>query len=156
MGIAACSPQPVTPGIVTFVPADFKTAYPAFASVPDAVLTGYFGIATLFLNNSCCSIVQDAPTRALLLNLVVAHIAALLAGENGQPGQGVVGRINSASEGSVSVSTEMMAKSESAAYWQQTQYGAMFWQATLVYRTARYVPPVCGPVGFSPWDAWPQ
>lgn len=156
MGIDACTPQPVTPGIVTFDPAAFIVAYPAFATVPSPVLTANFMLATLMLNNSCCSIVQDAPTRAILLNLITAHITALLNGENGQPPQGIVGRINSASEGSVSVGTEMLAKTESASYWQQTQYGSIFWQATLVYRTARYVPPCNAGFGFSPWDAWPQ
>ena len=155
MGISPCAPQPVTPGIVTFVPADFTAAFPAFASVPTGVLTANFGFATLMLNNSCCSVVRDAPTRANLLNLMTAHITALLNGTNGQPPQGVVGRISSAAEGSVSLSTEMLAKSESASYWQQTPWGAMFWQATIGYRTAHYVAPVCGPSGFSPWDGWP-
>lgn len=157
MGIAGCAPTPITPGVVTFDPAAFQTAYPAFNQVPTEVLTANFALATLLLNNSCCSAVKDAPTRALLLNLVVAHVTALLNGVNGQPPQGVVGRINSASEGSVSVGTDMLAKSESASYWQQTPWGAQFWQSTVVYRTAHYVPPVCGPgSGFSPWDAWPQ
>lgn len=156
MGISPCTPNPVTPGIVTFDPVAFAAAFPMFALVSGAALTANFGYATLMLDNSCCSVVKDAPTRALLLNLATAHITALLNGVNGQPPQGVVGRINQAQEGSVSVSTEMLAKTESAAYWQQTPWGAQYWASTLKYRTARYVPP-CHASGF--WDAvsgWPE
>jgi hypothetical protein len=155
VGIDACTNTPVTKGIVTFDATAFKTAFPAFASVPDAILAANFQFATLMLQNSCCSVVEDAPTRAVLYQLAVCHITALLNGVNGEPPSGVVGRISNATEGSVSATTEMMTQSESAAYWNQTQWGAMYWRMTAQYRTARYVPP-CGPQGFSPWDAWPQ
>ena len=149
----------VTPGIVTFDPTAFRTAFPAFASISDAILNGNFTYATLLLNNSCCSVVKDAPTRAQLLNLIVAHITSLLNGANAQPPQGVVGRIANASEGSVSVGTEMLTLSESAAYWNQTPWGAMYWRMTAQYRAATYIPPVCDygyGYGVGPWDAWPQ
>ena len=155
MGIDACAATPITPGVVTFDPSAFVTAFPAFASVPGASLTMNFGFATLMLENSCCSAVKDAPTRAMLLNLAVAHITALLNGVNGQPPQGVVGRVSDATEGSVSVTAEFQAQSESAAYWNQTPWGAMYWRATAQYRTAHYFPPACA-AGPSPWDAWPQ
>lgn len=144
MAVVPCpspTPQPVR-GIVVFEPAVFKTQYPAFATVADATLQLDFDIATLFLNNSCCSVVKDAPTRERLLYMLVAHIAALLQGQNGQPPSGVVGRVNSATEGTVSVglayANEM---SMSEAYFSQTPYGAMFWQATATYRAFHYVPP---------------
>jgi hypothetical protein len=155
MGITACAATPPTPGIVTFDPVAFQAAFPAFATVPSAALDLNFQYATQFLNNSCCSVVCDAPTRASLLNLIVAHITALLNGVNGQPPQGVVGRISNATEGSVSVASEMVAKSESASYWQQTPWGAMYWRMTAQYRSARYFPP-CDAGGAFPWNAWPQ
>jgi Protein of unknown function (DUF4054) len=143
-----------TPGIVAFDPAAFQAAYPSFASVSGAALTSNFGLATLYLNNSYCSVVQDAPTRAQLLNLATAHITALLNGVNGQPPSGVVGRISNATQGSVSVQMEYKTNSEAAAFWQQTQWGAAFWAATAVYRTMRYVrPSYCGDAS---WEAWPQ
>jgi Protein of unknown function (DUF4054) len=158
MSIEACAPIPVTPGIVVFDPTDFQTRYPAFATVSDAALQQNFNQATLMLENSCCSIVKDAPTREILLNLATAHITALLNGVNGQPPQGIVGRVSSAQEGSVSVQAEMLTQSMSAAYWMQTPWGAAFWQMTLPFRTARYIPP-SGGVGFGyddAWNAWPQ
>lgn len=138
---------------MTFDPAAFVQAFPAFATVPQAALTANFALACLQLNNSCGSVVCDAPTRAQLLNLLVAHITALLNGANGQPPQGVVGRIAQASEGSVSVSAEWAASvSSSEAYYIQTPWGAAYWQATLPYRTARYVPPC----DFDYCEGWPQ
>lgn len=156
MGISPCTPNPITPGVVTFDPEAFQQAYPCFASVNATALEGNFALATLMLDNSCCSIVCDAPTRAQLLNLITAHITALLNGVNGQPGQSVVGRINQAQQGSVSVATEMLAKTESAAYWQQTQWGAFYWTATVKYRTGRYVPPCNAGAGFGGFGAWPE
>lgn len=156
MGISPCASVPVTPGIVTFDAAAFKVAYPAFAGLSDPVLTANFGMATLQMNNSCCSAVKDAPTRALLLNLLVAHISALLNGANGQPPQGIVGRVSQASEGAVSVSADYSSSvNDSEAYYIQTPWGAQYWQSTLPYRTARYIPP-CDSDGAFPWDAWPQ
>lgn len=152
MGIEACAVTPITPGKVTFDPAAFIVSFPAFASVPPELLSMYFDYATLLLENNCCGKVKDAPTRAMLLNLVTAHITALMSGVNGNPPQGVVGRIASATEGSVSVSTEMMAQSESASWWNQTPWGAMYWRMIAQYRTAAYIPP-CGD-GY-PVFGWP-
>ncbi|MGC8517914.1 MAG: DUF4054 domain-containing protein [Steroidobacteraceae bacterium] len=105
-----------------------------------AALVSNFGTATLMLNNSYRSVVQDAPTRASLLNLLTAHITYLLNGANGQPPSGVVGRISEAVQGSITVQTEFRSDSEAASFFQQSQWGAMFWQATTVYRRFRYVP----------------
>lgn len=97
-----------------------------------------FTFATLLLDNSCRSIVCDATLREQLLNLLVAHVAALLQGENGQAPQGIVGRVDSASEGSISVSAEYASLvGQSMAYYVQTTYGAMFWQMTAAFRAFR-------------------
>lgn len=123
--------------VVIFDPAAFKLAYPQFAAVSDGMLTNYFGLATLYLSNTDCSIVQDIPKRTTLLWLLTAHIVYLSGALNpdGQPG--LVGRISSATEGSVSVSTEMP-MTPSSAWFMQTQWGAMFWQSTLSLRSFRY------------------
>jgi Protein of unknown function (DUF4054) len=162
MPVSPCpspSPQPQR-GVVTFDAADFKLKYPAFATVDDTLLQGDFDIATMFLNNSCCSIVRDAPTRERLLYMVTAHVAALLQGENGQAPSGMVGRVSSGAEGSVSATTEYAKDmSMSEAYFTQTKYGAMFWQATVAYRNFHYVPPPnFGCIGRgSPWGGpWPR
>lgn len=155
MGIETCAPTPVTPGIVTFDPVAFVASFPMFTTVPASALSANFLFATLLLDNSCCSVVKDAPTRALLLNLITAHITALFNGVNGDPPQGVVGRVNSATEGSVSVQVDFKTESEAAAYFNQTQWGAMYWRATAQYRLARYFPP-CRLEGIFPFNAWPQ
>jgi len=159
MGFSSCTPTVITPGIVTFDPAAFAQAFPAFASVPAGALSNNFALAQLQLENDCCSVVCDAPTRASLLNLITAHITALLNGVNGQPPQGVVGRISQAQQGSVSVQTEFESESEAAAYYAQTPWGLQYWQSTLRWRTAHYVPAhdyCCGGQGGGAWDAWPQ
>jgi hypothetical protein len=153
MSIAPCSPATVTPGIVVFNPTAFAARYPSFATVTEAALQQNFNQACLMLDNSCCSVVRDAPTREILLNLATAHITALLNGVNGQPPQGVVGRVSQAQEGSVSVQAEFEAKSESAAFWAQSPWGLAFWTATLKYRTARYIPPQHH---FGGMDGWPE
>jgi len=142
----------VTPGIVAFDPAAFVVAFPAFATVPSPQLTQNFNFACLQLNNTLTSIVQDEPTRASLLNLLTAHVTALLNGVNGQAPSGVVGRIASAAQGSVNAATEFDVKSFSEAYYAQTPWGVQFWQSTVAYRTARYVRPCLN----DSWNAWPQ
>jgi len=158
--IAAC-PPPSTPihGVVTFVPGDFKTAYPEFATIADAVLMANFSLATLQLNNSCGSTVCDAPLRELLLNLLVAHITTLRNGANGQPAPGMVGRIGYAIEGSVAATAEMGPQVYGQGYYSQTQWGSAYWASTSRWRQAVYVPaPVtCADIlvpGFFPTPRW--
>jgi len=103
---------------------------------PAALL--YFAEAQLYLNNTPTAIVEDVATRAVLLNMLVAHIAAI-AIARAPGGGGIVGRVASASEGSVSVSADMQLPG-SAAWFAQTAYGAAYWQATAQYRTMRYRP----------------
>lgn len=126
-------------GAVVFVPGNFRAVYPAFATLADAVLNDCFARATLILDNTEASPVQDVAQRGVLLNLLVAHIAALSYGEHGQAPSGLVGRVNSATQGSVTVSTDYGAVSQSQAWFAQTQYGAQYWQMTAQYRTLRWV-----------------
>lgn len=162
MTISACPPPtPCTPGVVVFVPADFQAKYPAFATVSADALSESFDLATLQLNNSCGSLVKDAVRREKLLNLLTAHITALKDGSNGQPPPGIVGRVDKATEGSVSVSADMGTMVYGQAYYAQTQWGLLYWQSTASFRSMRYVPapPTCadfnGGVGF-PGSYWPN
>lgn len=135
--------------MVVFDPAAFKLAYPAFATVADPALQVSFSLAELQLNNSCGSLVKNANTRELLLNLLVAHITALKDGQNGQPPAGIVGHVDKAQEGTVSVSASVGTMVYGQAYYMQTQWGALFWQSTARFRTMRYIPapPVCADFG---------
>lgn len=128
---------------VVFDPEAFKAAYPAFANVPDAALQQYFKIATRYLSNKDCSIVQDLEERETLLWMLVAHIGQLYGALNpggAADGASAVGRTSSATEGSVSVSFDMGPVSRNSAWFLQTQYGAAFWEATAYLRGFRYRP----------------
>lgn len=135
-------------GVVVFNYATWIARYPEFVAVTEPTATLYFNEATIYLNNTDCSLVVDTSKRAVLLNMLTAHIAALNAkGPTGQPSNPLVGRIDSATEGSVSVHADMPA-SPSAAWFMQTSYGAAYWQATSQYRTARYIPGPVTPIPF--------
>lgn len=125
---------------VTFDPTAFKLRYPEFAALGNPLLAAYFAEATLYLNNGDDSKVSDLTVRAILLNMLVAHLSMLNAGANGAAPSDLVGRVSQASEGSVSVTADMGATPGSAAWYMQTKYGAAFWQASLPFRTFAYVP----------------
>jgi len=135
----------MTTGIVVFDPAAFKARYPEFATATDAQLQGCFDEACLIVDNTACSVVRQVERRTTLLWMLTAHIAALTIGVNGQAPSGLVGRVDSATEGSVSVHADWSGASASQAWYLQTPYGAMFWQVTSIYRRFRYIPGRSGP-----------
>lgn len=116
--------------------------YPEFAATVAAPLAAaYFAEAGLYCNNTDGAIIGDLKIRGLILNMLVAHIAAMNApAPNGAPASSLVGRISSATQGSVTVQAQFDAPAGSAQWWIQTKYGAAAWAATAPYRTMRYVP----------------
>ncbi len=123
---------------VIFDPAAFKARYPEFAAVADLTLGACFTEAGLYLSNANNSPVQNVTRRALLLNMLTAHIA-FISGKlaaDGMPRP--VGRLSQAGEGSVSAAFEGPPPG-SAQWFQQSQYGAAFWQATSSLRGFRYL-----------------
>lgn len=136
--------------VAVFDYAAWVARYPEFGAVSEQRAALFFAEAGLYLDNTDASPVQDVAVRLVLLNMVTAHIAALSGALNadGKP-SGLVGRVSSASEGSVSVSTELGLVPGSAVWFQQTSYGLSFWQATKGYRSAVYVAPQ--PYNFEPW-----
>lgn len=145
---------PPTLGIVQFSDAEFIAQYPEFTGISSANALTCFNDAQFLLNNSCGSAVCDANLRMILLYTLTAHLCLLQFGTddgagNVTPAQGVVGRIASGSEGSVSVAAEYSSEvTQSEAYFIQTKYGAKFWQQTAQYRTFLYVgAPAFGPNG---------
>ena len=126
---------------VVFDPAAFKGRYPEFAAVANPTLAACFDEAGLYLSNSDNSPVQNLTRRATLLNMLTAHVAYLggLLSADGMPRP--VGRVSQASEGSVSAAFEGVPPTPgSGAWFQQSQYGAAFWQATSSLRGMRYIP----------------
>lgn len=137
---------------VVFSYADFIAAYPVFNAVMSGQMTGYFAIASTLFGNNTVNLNRfggDLTVMTAIMYAATAHVAWLQASRdvngnpstNGsQPPPGIVGRVSSASEGSVSVSSEWSkVDSSSEAFWIQTQYGALFWQMTAGVRTAHYL-----------------
>jgi hypothetical protein len=113
-------------------------AYPNFSYVPIELAQTYFNIATSYLRNDGGGVVNNPVYQDMYLKMIMSHLAQLLAPDaQGQPASSIVGRITNASEGSVSVASEMSGP-DAAAFWYQTKYGAMFWNATKQYRTMRW------------------
>jgi len=142
----SCSvPAPVVFNYETWV-----ATYPEFAYLSAPQGQNYFNIAQLYLANTPCGVVPNcSPAFALtmVLYMLTSHVAALLApgpptagAPNGSPASPLVGRITNASEGSVSVAVDMPDQPASAAWYNQTKYGAMAWAALAPFRTMRYFP----------------
>lgn len=138
--------------IVTFVPADFKAAYPEFASVPDARTGVMFTIAAQSqLDNTDCSPVMDVSYRTQLFFMLVAHLLALFGAAPTSPNNRPPGRISSATEGSVTSAFEynIPVGSSMAAWYMQTAYGAMYWTVTAPFRSMQYYAIGDSGVGYS-------
>ena len=145
--------------VVSFNSTAFLARYPEFTSLGAPLLSQYFTEAGMYCRNDGCGPITDLAVLSTLLNMLTAHIAALNGGVNGQQPSQYVGRVSSASEGSVSASLEM--KSEiGAAWYMQTKYGAAFWQASLPYRLGgSFVldsSAILPPTAFGAGSPWPQ
>ena len=124
-------------GVVVFDPAAWIAAFPELTATPQQAAQ-WFNQATLYCANTPDSPVP-AVERATLLDLLTAHIGKLFQVKQDGSGQlesSLVGRIESATQGSVSVSAGAIVGTPG--WFQQTQYGVMYWQATAIYRTFRY------------------
>jgi hypothetical protein len=140
--------------VAVFNLVDFLTRYAEFSAVSPSKLAAYFSDAgILYLNNSPGGRVRDIPKRTLLLYMLTAH-QSFLSGDltaDGQPKP--VGRVSQAAEGSVSASFEGVPPTPGTGAWfQQTQYGAAFWQATSSLRGMRYLPRQTNPNSFPRYD----
>lgn len=124
--------------VVTFSYADWSARYPELvAKVTEPLAAAYFLEAEIYLDNTDASPVEDVVRRAILFNMLVAHIAVCngAASTSSSPG-----RISSVTEGSVSVSLDFNVPAGTAAWYNLTRYGAAYWAATAPYRSMAYVP----------------
>lgn len=150
------------PGVpaVTFVYADWVAIYPQFVAVNQAAAQSFFDLATLYCANRLGPVRTVAQLTSLLY-MLTAHVAWLMSprdaagnpSSTGTQTQSAVGRMNSATEGSVSISTENNYPEGTAQWYQQTPWGSAFWAATAIYRTMRYRPGVRRIPGFNQ-QAW--
>ena len=127
--------------IVVFNLDNFRALYPQFSNVSDTLLPLIFTEAELLFDNTEYSCIQNVDRRELILYMVMAHILYLQYGDaDGNGGSTLVGRVSSATEGSVSVSSSLDGLGNTSAYWSQSPYGLLFWQATKVCRMPKYYP----------------
>jgi hypothetical protein len=135
--------------VVSFDWAGFQAMFPEMEAIGETLAETYFQIATTIHRNDGGGPIGNATLQARLLNMLIAHIAQLyaprdaagnVASSGSSPPPNVTGRVSSASEGSVSVTTEALKGFETAeASWlSQTRYGQLYWVATSSFRTMRY------------------
>ena len=138
---------------VVFSQANWIAMFPAFSAVSALQGQNYFNMATRLCANDIRNPANtcDDGTIETLLYLLTSHIAALMSPKDangnfasiGEPASPLVGRIDQATEGSVSVHAAMgddTAGSPSQPWYMQTQWGTTYWAMTAGVRTARYVP----------------
>lgn len=137
--------------IAVWSQSEFLETYPNFEAVPAPLLEGTFNIAAIYCRNDGTSPITKVAVQTMLLYMLTAHLLQVTFGPNGEGAvaggngaTGLVGRIASASEGSVSVSADYPSTPNNA-WFLQTPYGANFWQATSNFRRGYYRP---GPTRF--------
>lgn len=114
--------------------------YPEFEdTVTQDLASEFFAEATLYHANDGSGPVRTVAAQSMLLNMVTAHVAQMAVGSDNNPPSSAVGRVSSATQGSISATLEMEVPPGTAQWWSQTKYGAAYWAATAAYRTARYL-----------------
>lgn len=125
--------------VFVFNPDDFKLAFPQFKNLTNEQLDWFFNTAEGdLLDNSVTSCIS-VKTRKKLFYFLVAHLAELQ-GRIDNGNSGIVGRISSATEGSVSTSIDYNMGSGALEQWlKQTPYGASFYALSARFRVALWV-----------------
>ena len=145
---------------VVFSYQDWTGAFPELSSVGQLKAQFAFNAACIRIDNTLDPDLIDDSQRETILYLLTAHIALLMAqavsvqqatDANGNPiagstvsmTPGISGRVSSATEGSVSVSSESFSKAGASSlenWLNSTQYGALVWQMIAPLFAPFYVP----------------
>lgn len=113
----------------TFDGAAFRLQFPQFADVtvyPDGMLSGYFTMATCYINpeDSSCGLSGDC--LQLALNLMTAHLAAIYTDNNA--GSGSAGVVSSATIDRVSITQQVpTTRGGWQAFLVKSPYGLQLW-----------------------------
>jgi hypothetical protein len=124
--------------IATFDYGLWSTRYPEFSNVSAMQAELLWEEAAIYHRNDGGGPVTSIPMQQAMLNMLVAHLAMLNYGTAAAPASGLVGRISSATQGSVSVSADLTGAPGTAIWFSQTSYGLSYWQATAVFRSMHY------------------
>ncbi|WP_347220347.1 DUF4054 domain-containing protein [Chryseobacterium sp.] len=112
--------------IFVFDPAEFKELYPQFSKFTDKQLQWFFDqVENTVLDNTATSCI-DVKTRRKLFYYLVAHVAELQ-GRIDSRNSSLIGRVSSATEGSVSINTDFPTSVGKLSSWlNQTPYGVSY------------------------------
>ena len=125
-------------GVVVFDYSTWAIRFPELAaSISQTLAQLYFNEACMYCDNTTISPIDDVAVRAMLLNLLVAHMSFI---NDPTKNTQLVGRVSKAQEGSVNVQTTIGQMPWSAEWFMQSKYGYQYWTATMQYRTALYFP----------------
>lgn len=129
-------------GAVVFNYGAWAARYPNLTAgtTPDAVADQFLIAGLSYFNNSAGSPEPDPAKRQIILFLITAHLVMLTQKTGGADRTQMVGRVSSASQGSVSVSMDAAGAPSAAWWWSQTQYGAMAYSILRKYALTLYVP----------------
>lgn len=141
----------MTDPAVTFSFSTWTSIFPEFGACTSDQGQNWFNRASFICSNNASNPANGtAGLLSTLLYLLTSHIAWLNAprdasgnpAASGSAPSPLVGRIDSAAEGSVNVHADMgdaNAGSPSQAWYMQTKYGAEYWAMTAGFRTACYI-----------------
>lgn len=125
--------------VVTFNYTNWAALFPQFSNLTEQQVTGpVLTLAEQYCRNDGGGPVTNEALQTEMLNLMVAHVAQILYGSTTQPVAPTVGRLSSATEGSVSASFDFPTTPTNA-WFLQTPYGAAYWQLTTPFRRFRYI-----------------
>lgn len=120
----------------TLDPNVFREMFPKFQDLSDTAIELLFKKAEMYIPKDCIN--ED------FIDMIIYETAAHLAQINLSGG---VGRVASATQGSVSTSLEYNDKTLGASWWTQTPYGANVWQLISGCYGFEYIP---APYGYYP------
>lgn len=130
----------------------FIGAFPEFSAVPFPRTQALFSLAECtLLDNTPGSPVVDICYRTHLFYLLMGHLLLLLGSSPTTPDNTPPGRLSTATEGTITAGFEYLipAGSMSAPWYLQTKYGALYWTATVRFRSLRYVANGSSGIGFA-------
>lgn len=126
---------------------DWAAAYPEFSNVTETQITMRILPLARQVIAGFIGCVTDPQEQINFLWLMVAHLCQLNFGTAASPATGLVGRVASATEGSVSVQLDFQA-TQNQAWYVQTSYGALFWQLARPYWLGGFSFPAPAPTPF--------
>jgi hypothetical protein len=128
---------------VPFVFDVWASAYPMFSNIDQNTIQAVvLPLAQSYHRNDGGGPINDPVIQTQALWLAVAHVAQLMFGSTTQEASPLVGRVSNATEGSISVTAEYNDKNPAGAWWEQTTYGAAYWQLIKSYAMGFYHPKV--------------